>query len=91
MSNLKPEAGEPDPDQILKQVEIELAMKRAQRQESNARHGNLRALSLGFLFLVIFGAGFGFFLLMNSETMRERRAQAAERLSASPSPRESPR
>lgn len=88
MSNLKPEPA--DPEKILKQVEIELEMKRAQRQQNQARHGNLRALSFGFLFLVVFGAFIGFFLFMNSDTVRERRAAAAERMSASPSPTATP-
>ncbi len=91
MSNLNPEPDEPDPAKILQQLEIELALRRAERQQTRSRYGNLRALSFGFLFLIVFGSFLAFFFFMNSEQMQQIRAGAAERANASPSPTETPR
>lgn len=91
MSNLNPESAERDPEKVLRELELELAQKRIARTQASNRRGNLRALSFGLLFVIIVGAFFGFYLLLNSDALQERRAQASARNHVSPSPAESPR
>ena len=47
---------EPDPEQMLRMLEIEMMQQRALRKQASARRGNLRTVSFLFLFLVIVGA-----------------------------------
>ena len=89
--NLKPEPRETDPAKLAEQLEIELIMKRAAWQQAKARRGNLRILSFGFLFLVVIGALFGFFIMISSDSLQELKSGAAPQPGATPSPIASPR
>ena len=52
---------ETDPDALARALEAELIMKRAHWQKLQTRRGTWRALSLLFLFLILFGAFLAYF------------------------------
>ena len=84
--NGKSQVRESDPAKLAEQLEIELILKRAAWQQSRARHGNLRAISLAFLFLIVLGALGGVYFLLSSDALQELKATGAARAHASPAP-----
>ncbi|MGZ4982945.1 MAG: hypothetical protein ACXWFY_00800 [Chthoniobacterales bacterium] len=82
---------ETDPEVMARLLELELAEKRAAWKRSNARLKNLRLLAFFFLFLVIGGSFFGFYLFFSPDNLGEMKARKANSAVASPSPTASPR
>ncbi len=61
----KPELADNDPEKISQLLELQLAQKRAEWKRAGARYRTLRSLSFLFLFLVIVGGLFAFFLIFS--------------------------
>lgn len=59
----KPESKGSEPEQLSRMIELELAEKRAQWKESATRRKKVRMASYFFLFLLIIGSLFAFFVL----------------------------
>ena len=70
----KPELADNDPEKISQLLELQLAQKRAEWKRASARYRMLRSLSFLFLFLVIAGGLFAFFLI-SSRVNEERASQ----------------
>lgn len=87
--NRNPERPDTNPSEIEQLVEMELIQKRAAWKQAKARRGNLRALSLLFLVVVILAALVGFFIFLSPERVDELRARAPQPAQA-PSPAASP-
>lgn len=83
----KREPTEADPAKLAQLLEIELMQKRAEWQQAKARRGNLRALSLFFLFIVIVGAAVAFFVFFSPARVTELRSNAHSNASPASSPR----
>jgi hypothetical protein len=64
---------EPDPEQMLRLLEIEMMQQRALRKQANARRSNLRAVSFLFLFLVILGSAVAAYFAFTSGRVDELR------------------
>lgn len=75
-ANRKPEPGEIDPAKIQQLLEIEMMQQRASWQQAKARRGSLRAMSFFFLFLVIVGALFAYFVFLSPERLSELKSSA---------------
>jgi hypothetical protein len=80
-----------DPETMVRLLEIELAQKRAARQQTNARRRNLRILSFFFLFMVVAGSFFAFYLFFSPEKIDELKSLRSNSTQVSPSPTASPR
>ena len=80
----KPESKKIDFDELTRQLDIELALKRAEWTQSGARRRTLRTMSLFFLALVLIGALFAFFFLFT--TLPQPRANPGAPAAATPSP-----
>lgn len=61
----KPELADNDPEKISQLLELQLAQKRAEWKRASERYRTLRLLSFLFLFLVIAGGLFAFFLIFS--------------------------
>ena len=61
----KPELVDTDPEKISQLLELQLAQKRAEWKRAGARYRTLRSLSFLFLFLIIVGGLFVFFLIFS--------------------------
>jgi hypothetical protein len=61
----KPELADTDPQKISQLLELQLAQKRAEWKRAGARYRTLRSLSFLFLFLIIVGGLFAFFLIFS--------------------------
>jgi len=61
----KPELADNDPEKISQLLELQLAQKRAEWKRAGARYRTLRSLSFLFLFLIIVGGLFAFFLIFS--------------------------
>lgn len=80
---------EPDPrttssenseaDALTRALEMELKLKRASWEQTRARRGTLRALSLLFLLLVIVGSLLAFFYLVPQLHRQNEKTPAVER------------
>ncbi len=91
--NRKPD---PDPEILMKMLELEFAQKRAQRAQLKGRLNGVRALAFLFLFLVIGGAVWAYFVFVRADRLGEPHpAQSSPELepalSATPLPAASPR
>ena len=84
----KHEPLETDPDKLAQLLQIELIQNRARWEQAKARRGNLRALSLFFLFIVIVAAVAAFYWFMSPEHINEIRANSR---GASESPAATPK
>ena len=67
-----------NPEAAMKALELELMAKRAAWSAARARRGRWRALSLLFLFLVIFGALLAYFFFATEMHRRGGETPAAE-------------
>lgn len=88
--NRKPEGDAPDPEKLAKLLEIELMQKRAGWQQAKQRRGSLRTLSFFFLFLVIVGALFAFWMFFNRDGVQELRDRQSRPNESVPSSGASP-
>jgi len=70
----KPELADNDPEKISQLLELQLVQKRAEWKRAGERYRMLRSLSLLFLFIVIAGGLFAFFLIF-SRVNEERTSQ----------------
>jgi hypothetical protein len=61
----KPELADTDPQKISQLLELQLTQKRAEWKRASARYRTLRSLSFLFLFLIIVGGLFAFFLIFS--------------------------
>jgi hypothetical protein len=68
----KSEPTENDPEKLSRLLELELIQKRAAWKNASARHNKLRTASFAFLFILILGSLFAFYLLFSR--MNEQRA-----------------
>ena len=68
----------PDPDAVVKALEVELMLKRAAWHKHESRRGTWRALSFLFLLLVILGALFAYFYLAPKLAHRADQPESAE-------------
>ena len=84
---MNPDEGKPeakDPDQVLRLVELELAQRRAQREQARNPYRNFRMASFIFLFAVVLGALFAFYYVFLSGGLDELRSRGAAHPSATP-------
>ena len=68
----KSEPAENDPEKLSRLLELELMQKRVAWKNASARHNKLRTASFAFLFILIVGSLFAFYLLFSC--MNEQRA-----------------
>jgi hypothetical protein len=83
--NGKPES--PDPDQVIRMLEIELAQKRAVRQRAGSPFRGFRLASFVFLFAVILGVLAAFYYVFLSGGLDDLRSRKETQPTASPTPR----
>lgn len=83
--NGKPES--PDPEQMVKMLEIELAQKRSARKGAGAPYRGFRMASFVFLFAVILGAIVMIYFIFSSGGIDALRARKETRPAVSPSSR----
>jgi hypothetical protein len=83
--NGKPES--PDPDQVIRMLEIELAQKRAVRQRAGSPFRGFRLASFVFLFAVILGVLVAFYYVFLSGGLDELRSRKETQPTVSPTPR----
>jgi hypothetical protein len=81
----KPES--PDPDQIIRMLEIELAQKRAVRQRAGSSFRGFRLASFVFLFAVILGVLVAFYYVFLSGGLDDLRSRKETQPTVSPTPR----
>jgi hypothetical protein len=67
----KSKSKENDPEQLSRLLELELMQKRAAWKNASARHHQIRVASFVFLFILIVGSLFAYFMLFSR--MREQR------------------
>jgi hypothetical protein len=79
----KPEPS--DPDQLLRLIDIELAQKRAARQQAPSPFRGFRLASFIFLFAVILGVAIAFYYVFYSGGLDDMRSRARTQPTASPS------
>jgi len=83
--NGKPES--PDPEQLVRMLEIELAQKRSARQGGGSPFRGFRTASFVFLFAVILGALVAFYYVFLSGGIEELRTRKETQPTASPASR----
>ncbi len=66
-----------DPDDLAQRLALELERERAVWQRQRSQRGKWRALSLAFLFLVLLGALFAFFVFLPQWRSHSRANPAA--------------
>ncbi len=81
---------ENDPEMMARMLEIELMQKRASWQQAGARRKNLRLISFVFLFFIIAGSFFAFYLLSSSGTLSELKSNRSNAAQTTPSPTQPP-
>ncbi len=80
----KPEP--PDPDQLLRMLDVELMQQRAVRQRIAARRNNRRALSFLFLFVILAGAAAAAYFAFATGRVEDLRARNSVTMTPTPSP-----
>jgi hypothetical protein len=80
--NGKPES--PDPEQLVRMLEIELAQKRAVRQRAGSPFRGFRLASFVFLFAVIVGVVIAFYYVFLSGGLDDLRTRKEPQPAASP-------
>ena len=79
----KPES--PDPDQLLRMIELELAQKRSARARAPSPYRGFRMASFIFIFAVVLGALLAFFYVFYSGGLEEIRSRNQSHPTATPS------
>ena len=74
-----------DPDQVMRLLEIELAQRRAARQQAGSPYRGFRLASFVFLFAVLLGALLAFYYVFFSGGLDDFRSRSGARASATPS------
>ena len=74
-----------DPDQLLRLIDIELAQKRAIREQARSPYRAFRLVSFLFLFAVIIGIALAFYYVFYSGGLDEIRSRNQAPASATPS------
>ena len=74
-----------DPDQVMRLLEIELAQRRAARQQAGSPYRGFRLASFVFLFAVLLGALLAFYYVFFSGGLDDFRSRSEPRPSATPS------
>jgi flagellar basal body-associated protein FliL len=69
---------EPDPENAVRLLEIELMRQRMAREQSGTPYRGLRVISLIFAFVVLAGALFAFYYLFVAGGLEEFRARTAQ-------------
>ncbi len=77
----------PDPEQVLRLVEIELAQQRAARQRARSPFAAFRLASFIFLFAVLVGVALAFYYVFVSGGLDEFRSRNQPKTTATPSSR----
>jgi len=72
----------PDPEQLLRLVEIELAQQRAARQRAHSSYRAFRLASFIFLFAVLVGVALAFYYVFVSGGLDEFRSRNAPKASS---------
>ncbi len=80
--NGKPES--PDPEQLVRLLEIELAQRRSARQRGGSPFRGFRTASFVFLFTIILGALIAFYYVFLSGGLDELRTRKETQPAASP-------
>ena len=80
----KPEP--PDPEQLLRMLDLELIQQRAARQQLAARRNSRRALSFLFLFLILAGAAVAAYFAFASGRVDDLRARNSLTVTPTPAP-----
>jgi hypothetical protein len=78
-----------DPDQLVRLIDLELAQKRAARQQAPPPYRSFRLLSFVFIFVIIAGAAFAFYYLFIAgglEQMRSHKEPTPAAVPASTTP-----
>jgi hypothetical protein len=75
----------PDPEQLLRLVEIDLAQQRAARQRAGSPYRAFRLASFIFLFAVLVGVALAFYYVFVSGGLDEFRARNQPKATATPS------
>ena len=81
-SDGKPEPN--DPDQVLRLLDLELAQRRAEREQAGSPYRGFRMASFVFLFAVIVGALFAFYYVFVAGGLDELRGRGGARPTATP-------
>jgi hypothetical protein len=76
-----------DPDRLLRLMDLELAQRRAARQQARSPYRAFRLASFIFLFAVILGAALAFYYVFVAGGLDEMRAQNEPRPTATPAAR----
>jgi hypothetical protein len=76
-----------DPDQLLRLIDIELAQKRAARQQAPSPFRGFRLASFIFIFAVIIGAALAFYYVFVMGGLEDIRARNQSQPTATPSSR----
>jgi hypothetical protein len=76
----EPEPSAPDPEALMRGLELELITKRASWQKMRARRGTWRALSFLFLFLVLVGVLLAYFYFSTEMGNGRGESPSAERI-----------
>ena len=74
-----------DPDQLLRLIDIELAQKRAARQQAPSPYRGFRMASFIFIFAVIIGVALAFYYVFYLGGLDEVRARNQSQPTATPS------
>ena len=64
-SDGEPKSRENDAEQLSRLIELEMEQKRVAWKQASARHQKVRVASFLFLFLLVIGSLFAFFLLFS--------------------------
>ncbi|HEY2139633.1 MAG TPA: hypothetical protein VGH00_06105 [Chthoniobacterales bacterium] len=75
----------PDPEQLLRLVDLELAQQRAARQRAPSPYRGFRLVSFLFLFAVVLGVLLAFYYVFYSGGLDELRSRNERSPSATPS------
>ena len=81
-SDGKPESN--DPDHVLRLLDLELAQRRAEREQAGSPYRGFRMASFVFLFAVIVGALFAFYYVFVAGGLDELRSRGGARPTATP-------
>lgn len=76
-----------DPDQLLRLIDLELAQRRAARQQARSPYRGFRLASFIFLFAVLLGVALAFYYVFYSGGLDQFRARNESHPTATPSSR----
>jgi hypothetical protein len=80
-TNGNPDSQPADPDQLMKSLEVELALKRAEWKKTGERSRSIRVSGFVFLFVLIVAAAMAFMFLISQ--VNEQRTNGAPKMNTS--------